>query len=268
MKDYVNKEKLRKIKVKSRYEILRVDDKDKDVMIIAYTTGMIVHNDTDASRKVIQNIMEVEKGYDCLLGTDEAGKGEWYGPLVVECVALTPGDIRRFRELGVRDSKKINKKSLLEIGKELTELKFIRKPLILMPETYNRKYEEFKNEGKTLNDMMAWAHSRAIKDLLSELEFERAKVIIDKFDVKRTEFRLGDLRMNGLEIVQKTGAESEVPVATASIIAKFVFEKNIDELNEKFDIDLRSAQPEEIPPDILPFVAKLHFKNVKKAMKK
>jgi len=171
--------------------------------------------------------------------------------------------MKGFREMGIRDSKKIDKRSLLEMGKELTRLKFIRRPLILMPEIYNKKYEEFKKEGKTLNDMLAWAHSRAIKDLLSELEFENAKVIIDKFDVKKIEFRLGDLKRENVEIIQKTKAETEIPVAAASVLAKFIFEKEVDGLNEKFGINLRKAKPEKIPAEILPKVAKLHFKNVR-----
>ncbi|HDI73362.1 MAG: hypothetical protein DRO76_03255 [Candidatus Altiarchaeales archaeon] len=261
--NYVKRNGLREIKVKSRYEIFRIDDKERDVGIIAYKTGMVVHNDTDSSRSIIRKIIEVERGYDYVLGTDEAGKGEWYGPLVVECVALTPDDMKGFREMGIRDSKKIDKRSLLEMGKELTRLKFIRRPLILMPEIYNKKYEEFKKEGKTLNDMLAWAHSRAIKDLLSELEFENAKVIIDKFDVKKIEFRLGDLKRENVEIIQKTKAETEIPVAAASVLAKFIFEKEVDGLNEKFGINLRKAKPEKIPAEILPKVAKLHFKNVR-----
>lgn len=260
---YVRRKGLREIKVKSRYEIFRIDDQERDVRIIAYKTGRVVHNDTDSSKDIIRKIIKIERGYDYVLGTDEAGKGEWYGPLVVECVALTPKEMKGFREMGVKDSKKIGKKSLLEMGKGLTRLKFIRRPLILMPETYNKKYEEFKKEGKTLNDMLAWAHSRAIKDLLSGLEFENAKVIIDKFDVKKTEFRLGDLKRENVEVIQKAGAESEIPVATASVIAKFIFEKEVDRLNERFGIDLRKTNPEEIPSEILPRVAKLHFKNVR-----
>jgi ribonuclease HIII len=69
--------------------------------------------------------------------------------------------------------------------------------------------------------------------------------------------------MSSNNAIQKTGAETETPVAAASIIAKSLFEKAVDELNEKYDLDLKNSGPEEINPEILPYVAKAHFKNVK-----
>lgn len=266
LRGYVAEMGFKEVDTSSDYEAFRVDDKKKDILLIAYKTGRLVYSDTDASRDLIQRVMEAEKGFDFILGTDEAGKGEWYGPLVVECVALTPEEIMTLRGLGVRDSKNIRRKTLLGLGRELTGLDFVRRPLVLMPETYNRKYEVFKREGKTLNDLLAWAHSRVIKDVLSGLEFENIKVFIDEFDAKKTEFRLGDLN-EGVEVIQKTGAESEIPVAAASVLAKFIYEKEVDNLNKRFDIDLRNTKPQKIPPEILPKVAKLHFRNVKEFLK-
>jgi ribonuclease HIII len=75
---------------------------------------------------------------------------------------------------------------------------------------------------------------------------------------------LANIDRTNLEIIQKTKGESEISVAAASIIAKYVFETNVDELNKKYTIDLRNITPAEIDPKILPLVAKLHFKNVKK----
>lgn len=259
LRDYVRVHGLRGVSVKSRHEVLRVSD-DKIVLIL-YSSGKLVYEDNADTREIIDRILETEE-YDYVLGTDEAGKGEWYGPLVVECVALKPDEVSWLRKLGVRDSKKLPKKRLLKLGGEIKEMRLTTKPLVLMPETYNRTYERFRGEGKTLNDLMAWAHARAIKDLLSNLKYDRAKIVIDRFDAKRTEFRLGDLDKTGLEIIQKTEGESEIPVATASILAKYVFEEKVDVLDRRFGIDLRGMKPADIPRDVLPKVAKLHFKNV------
>ncbi|MEA3255226.1 MAG: hypothetical protein U9Q22_05280 [Candidatus Altiarchaeota archaeon] len=267
LRAYVGGRGLREVDTSSGYEVFRVDDKEKDILLIAYKSGKLVYSDSDASRDLIQRVMGAERGFDYILGTDEAGKGEWYGPLVVECVALTPGEIMTLRGLGVRDSKNMRRKTLLGLGRDLTGLGFVRRPLVLMPETYNRKYEVFKREGKTLNDLLAWAHSRVIKDVLSGLEFENIKVFIDEFDARKTGFRLGDLSQ-GVEVIQKTGAESETPVAAASVLAKFIYEKEVDGLNEKFGVDLRNSKPGDIPLEILPKVAKLHFRNVSSCRQK
>jgi len=262
LKNYVQKIGLKKVRPKTEYELLRI--KDGKISIVVYTSGKVVHNGTKESQQVIDAILKKEKTYDYILGSDEAGKGEWYGPLVVEGVALTPDLILESRRMGVRDSKSIAKPQLITLAKNLIKLKFARKLVILKPEIYNSKYKEFQSEGKTLNDMLAWAHSAAIKDLLKEIKFNNAKVVIDKFDFQKTEYRLSNIDRTNLEIIQKTKGESEISVAAASIIAKYVFETNVDELNEKYAIDLKNITPAEIDPKILPFVAKTHFKNVKK----
>ena len=263
LKNYIQKIGLKKVRPKTEYELLRI--KDGKISIVVYTSGKVVHNGTKESQQVIDAILKKEQTYDYILGSDEAGKGEWYGPLVVEGVALTPDLIMECRRIGAaRDSKSIAKSQLITLAQKLIKLKFPRKLVILKPEIYNSKYKDFQNEGKTLNDMLAWAHSAAIKDLLKEIKFNNAKVVIDKFDFQKTEYRLANIDRTNLEIIQKTKGESEISVAAASIIAKYVFETNVDELNEKYAIDLRNTTPAEIDPKILPFVAKLHFKNVKK----
>ncbi len=258
---YIQKKGLKRVRPKTEYELLRI--KDGKISIVVYTSGKVVHNGSKESQQVIDAILKKEQ-YDYILGSDEAGKGEWYGPLVVEGVALTPDFIIECRRMGVRDSKSIAKQQLLNLAQKLVKKKFPRKLVILKPEVYNSKYKEFQNEGKNLNDMLAWAHSAAIKDLLKEIKFNNAKVVIDKFDFQKTEYRLAGVDRTNLEIIQKTKGESEISVALASIIAKYIFENEVDKLNKKYKIDLRKTKPADIEPKILPLVAKLHFKNVKK----
>ncbi len=269
LNEYVLSKNLNRIPVKSEHEWLRI--KDGSISIIVYKSGKIVHNESPESWRVLESILKKEKEFEYILGSDETGKGEWYGPLVVEAVALTPSQIIEFRRLGVRDSKTITKSKLIEIAEKLMKKKFPRENRILSPEKYNALFSEFKKEGKSLNDMMAWAHAEAIKDLLlEEIENKKTRVIIDKFDVKKTESRLrGEMRLrkipdDNVEVIQKSKGESEIPVAAASIIAKYIFEKEVDKLNYKYGVDLRNSEPSEIDPKTLPYVAKIHFKNVSK----
>lgn len=271
LKKYILKTGLKRVKTTSEYELLRI--KDGEVNIVVYKSGKVVHNGSEASLQVLDAILKKKEKYDFILGSDETGKGEWYGPLVVVGTALTPEEIVELRKLGVRDSKTISKLNLIKLAKKIINMPFLRESRILMPETYNRLYEDFKKEGKTLNDLMAWAHAEIIKDLLEKLENKRTKVVIDKFDVKKTESRLrGDMRLRKIDnsnvvVTQMSKGESEIPVATASIIAKYIFEKKVDKLNSKYGVDLRNSKPENIAPEILPKVAKLHFKNVKRCLK-
>ena len=70
-----------------------------------------------------------------------------------------------------------------------------------------------------------------------------------------------------IDIIQKSKGETEIPVAAASVLAKALFEERVNKLNERFNVSLRVSNPSEIDPDILPFVAKIHFKNVEKFLK-
>ena len=260
LKGLILKRKLTRELTKSNYELLRI--KENNINIIVYKSGKIVHNDTEESKKLIESILKKDTEYDYILGSDETGKGEWFGPLVVVATALTPEEIVELRKLGVQDSKRFKKEQIMKIAKKIINMKFVRNSLPLTPKTYNRMYNEFKNEDKNLNEMLAWAHSAIIKKTLKQIKYSKAKVVIDKFDYEKTEYRLENVDKTNLKVIQKTGGKSEIPVATASIIAKYLFEINVDKLNEMYDIDLRKSKPEDINPNILPFVAKLHFKNV------
>ena len=257
---------LKKAKPTSEYELLRVED--GDIRIIVYKSGKLVHNNTKASRELIDSILEQERKYDYLLGSDEVGKGEWYGPLIVACAALTPNDIVRFRQIGVRDSKLIGKNEIKELASELRESRIVYHDVTLMPETYNAQYEQFQREGKTLNDLLAWWHATAIRATLALIRSQKTKIIIDKFDVKKTDLRLdaAKVRDENVEIIQSSKGDTEIPISVASILAKDMFETRVDYLNKKFSVDLRTDRPEKIGESILPQVAKLHFSNVQRAL--
>ncbi len=258
----VNEKHLKKANLTNEYELLRV--KDKNLNIVLYKSGKLVHNGNNASIEFLNAILKKEEKYDYILGSDETGKGEWYGPLVVVATALKPDEILELRKLGVMDSKDIKKPKLLKLAKNMIKMDFLRYSVILPPKTYNERYNEFNKENKSLNDLMAWAHSKVIKNLLDRIKFKNAKIVIDQFDVKKMEHRLEKIDKTNLEIIQKTGGESETSVAAASIIAKYLFEQEVDKLDKKYGLKLRNSKPQDIDHDILPKVAKIHFKNVKK----
>lgn len=256
----VSQRNLKKVPVTNEYELLRV--KDKDIFFVLHNTKKMVFQESKGIDTLLDDIL-VEEVYD-IIGTDEAGKGEWYGPLVVAGVLLTPDQTLELRKMGVSDSKSLSSFRIYEIGDYVKASGIEREVRVLSPETYNTLYNDFKKEKKNLNDILAWAHTGIIYDLLERLNPEKVKVVIDKFDVgeKATSNRLKKLEKFNVDVIEKLGGESEVAVAAASVLAKFIFEERIKELGSKFGIDLRSASPEEVPGDVLPFVAKLHFKNV------
>ena len=90
--------------------------------------------------------MKKETFFDYLLGSDETGKGEWYGPLVATCMSLNPDELEEFRLMGVRDSKSIKKDVLLKMADEIIKKKPIYRSRILMPEHIIKCMLSFKKK--------------------------------------------------------------------------------------------------------------------------
>jgi len=267
LRNYILSHGLKKVPTTNEYELLRI--RDGEINIVVYKSGKLVHNESLASKKIIDFILNREREFDYLLGSDEVGKGEWYGPLVTTCVALDPEDILRYRKIGVRDSKLLKKKELERLAQRIIETNVIHKSVILMPDIYNIRYAEFRKEGKSLNDFLAWSHATAIKDVLTHLTpTSRTRIIIDKFDVEKTDLRLNRAQVRGpnIEIIQSSRGETEIPVSVASIMAKHTFEERVDNLSTQYNVDLRKVAPEELNPKILPFVSKTHFKNISRLL--
>jgi ribonuclease HIII len=119
------------------------------------------------------------------IGTDEAGKGDYFGPLVCAACCLDADVAKALTELGVRDSKTLSDKSIRRLADAIRA----RVPgqwsvVTIPPARYNQLYANFRREGKNLNSLVAWGHARGIKDLFDHgVRAEYA--VIDKFADER-----------------------------------------------------------------------------------
>jgi len=269
LKNYLLANSLNKLPASSNYELLHV--KDGDIDIIVYKSGKLVHNNSTASQEIINLILKKERAYDFLIGSDEVGKGEWYGPLVASAVALTPDDILKFRKLGVKDSKLLKKDNLKKLGEAILRSNVVFKNVVLMPEIYNEKVAQFLREGKSLNDLLAWAHVAAIKDVLEKIPAKESKIkiIIDKFDAEKTDLRLASakIRQSNIDVIQSSTGDTEIPVSVASILAKNQFEELVTDLEKKYAVNIRQNDPKCVNSKLLPLIAKKHFKNITELLK-
>ena len=103
------------------------------------------------------------------IGTDESGKGDYFGPLVVGGIMIESRSLSKLSSLGIKDSKKLTDtrcRKLASTIRELCEERYCE--VIIPPARYNTLYEDFRREGRNLNHMLAWAHARAIESLLDK----------------------------------------------------------------------------------------------------
>jgi len=159
------------------------------------------------------------------IGTDEAGKGDYFGPLVCAAVYVDARTSDALRSLGVKDSKKLADSVIRRLAPEIRRITGRgHKITSIPPRRFNELYKEFRREGKNLNTLLAWGHTRSIESLiLAGLNPDYA--IVDKFaDARYIEQKLlADTRRRDLEIKQYIKAESDIAVAAASVLARNAF---------------------------------------------
>ncbi len=166
-----------------------------------------------------------------VIGVDEAGKGDFFGPLVVAGVLSRESEEKRLLEYGVRDSKLISDNKILLIDEQLRSAwpHFV---LLISPEEYNRQYRRIKN----LNKLLAGAHAGVIAQLISVHGAD--KVILDKFGKSElVENVLADKGIK-IELVQVEQGERHAPVAAASILARAGFVRAIDAMSKKAGMEI------------------------------
>lgn len=205
------------------------------------------------------------------IGVDEAGKGDYFGYLVVAAVFVgTEQEEEKLKFLGVKDSKRLSDFAINNIAPAIK--KMCKHDIVkISPEKYNRLYKKFKN----LNKLLAWGHARAIENLLLKVRCDL--VITDKFGnenfVKEALMEKGRLA----RIEQRIKGESDTAVAAASVLARYEFLKTLRALGRGIGCNLpkgathvEQAASELIKKygqQILNFVAKTHFKTTKHLIK-
>jgi len=201
---------------------------------------------------------------DGLIGIDESGKGDYFGPLVIAGVYVARAAEEQLQLLGVRDSKTLSDKKATTLAEEIRIL-CPSTLVVIGPERYNSLYKSFKN----LNRLLAWGHARAIENLLEKVPC--SLVISDQFGDER--FLESALMAKGrtVTLIQKPRAEEEVAVAAASIIARAEFLRRLQELSTRYGALLLKGASDAVVTvgkefvkrhgaEALGQVAKLHFR--------
>lgn len=200
------------------------------------------------------------------IGTDESGKGDFFGPLVVAGVYLNENIRKELLSWNVRDSKEISDTEIKVLAKKIMGLpNIVYNKLNIIPEIYNNLYVKYKN----LNVILRLAHQKVITEILKKRNCEF--VIIDKFG--KYDFDLG-VKNSSVEIKLITRGEKFTAVAAASILARNEMLNWFDDFKKKYKFELPKGASDEniisvakkINKSELKNFAKLHFKTIKKVI--
>jgi len=202
------------------------------------------------------------------IGTDESGKGDYFGPLVVAGVCVPDGGREVLAALGVRDSKTVSDLQARRLA-EAVRGSYATSIVTIGPERYNELYARMGN----LNRLLAWGHARVIENLLEQMPGCR-QAISDQFGDARVLERALLERGRRITLTQHPRAEADPVVAAASIIARAEFLRRLEALSVRFGMPLpKGAGPPVLAAGLafvrrhgteaLGQVAKLHFRTTR-----
>jgi ribonuclease HIII len=209
------------------------------------------------------------------IGVDESGKGDFFGPLVIAGVVSNENLNKELEKFGVKDSKKLSDKRVFELSEKIKEVCIVN-VVVIKPKRYNELTEKLN-----LNKLLAWGHARVIENLLKEIEkvgFKCSSAISDQFGDEN--YLLNSLMQMGkkINLIQTPKAdELDLAVASASILARAEFLKQLKILSEKYGMNFPKGAGQNVinfanefvkkfGKDELKNVAKLHFKTTKQIL--
>lgn len=201
-------------------------------------------------------------------GIDESGKGDFFGPLVIAGVYVDRDIARSLMEAGIEDSKRIGSDARIRaLADAIRNTRGVAITAVEIPPLkYNQLYEKIGN----LNRLLAWGHARAIENLLEQRP-DCPRALSDQFANPALIQRALMAKGRGIQLDQRTKAESDLAVAAASIIAREKFIDWLQRTGRKHGVTLHrgvSAQVKTVAreltdrhgPEFLREVAKTHFK--------
>lgn len=162
------------------------------------------------------------------IGLDEAGKGDWFGPLAVAAVAVDMQSAGRLHQAGVRDSKELHAEAIPRLAQQVERIvpPAQRHVVILPPEQYNQVYAHYAN----INLLLADAYAQAAAEVRPALV---APIVCDQFSQRADRLEHAFERRGLPRPHQQHHAEAvSIAVAAASILASAAFSTALAELGQ------------------------------------
>lgn len=247
----------------------RFGAKGEGVNVVLYDSGKLVVQGKGAAEFRIHRLQEITGLPEprlkvATIGCDEAGKGDYFGPLTVAAVAMTPEEEQFLDEVPLQDSKTLTDRQISEAAESIRNV-LPHEVIVIGPAKYNELYPKFGN----VNRLLAWAHAKAMLAVRDKTGIEH--VLLDKFCDESVVYRALGARRGDVDLVARPRAEEDPSVAAASMLARDAFVRGIDRLKSVAGRPLPKgagspvlaagrALVQDRGEGILSEVAKLHFK--------
>lgn len=262
----------------------RFQAQGEEVTVTLYTSGKLVVQgravDDWAGRHLAAGATALQPGAKAgdaplaldapALGSDEAGKGDTFGPLVVCGVAALPEQRPFLAELQVADSKRMSD-ARVRLTAGLLRAQLPHAERVLAPEEYNDRHRE----AGSINRLLAQLHLEVLRELYQRTGI--AAAVVDRFGDDRPVSAAAAAAGLPLRLREVPRAERHPAVAAASVLARDRFLEGMQQLEEFAASDLPLGSGAPVAPALrrvlqihgragLPKLAKMHFRNVQQAL--
>ena len=204
------------------------------------------------------------------LGIDEAGKGDYFGPLVVAGVRIMDEEkAKKLQQIGVRDSKTVSVFGIRKIAGRILET--VGQDNVRAVSLSPREYEARRGVAGNVNRLLGEIDAEILVELVDEVE----AVIVDEF-ARSARSHLEPFVPEGVRLEVRTRAEDDAAVAAASIVARA---RQLEEMERLSDLvgfrlplgathveDAGRRVVEELGEEGLAEVAKWHFATTRRVL--
>jgi ribonuclease HIII len=197
------------------------------------------------------------------VGIDEAGKGDYFGPLVVAGVRITGGEVAgELQRSGVRDSKTLGVAAARLMADRILEA--VGSHNVRVVALSPREYEARRSAAGNVNRLLDEVDAGIIGELKDGVEL----IVVDQYATSTRE-RLEPFVPEGVRLEVRQKAEDDVAVAAASVVARARYLEEMERLSRMVGFELPRGSThvtealrrvyEELGMEGLEEVAKDHF---------
>lgn len=270
---------------------MKAKTKYKNTSISVYNSNKVMFQGKDAesiASQLLPNVVPAKKNsgkstnsqqtiqynrYNCI-GSDEAGSGDYFGPLTVCAAYVSKKNVQILKTLGVDDSKRLTDAKIVELAEQLVT--FIPHSLLTMN---NDKYNEKQKAGWSQVKMKAVLHNEAIKNVTQKIDTEALDyIVIDQFAESGVykRYALSELPFSSKTKFETKGESKSIAIAAASIISRYAFVKHMDNLSRSAKLEIPKGASNKVDLTAaklierkgiayLDSISKKHFANRQKA---
>ena len=166
------------------------------------------------------------------VGIDEAGKGDYFGPLVVAGIRIIGVKAaEKLQEVGVRDSKTVGDAAVRAMADGILEAVGSQnvRVVVLSPPEYEARRSAAGNVNRLLDEIDA--------EIIGELKDGAELIVVDQYATSTLE-RLQPFVPEAVRLEVRHRAEDDAAVAAASVVARARQLAEMDRLTEHVGFDL------------------------------